>query len=196
MRQPRSSRDRRVKPGMKTLLIVTCSCLFFAACVGSTSGQATDELHVSVRLTTGERSKDSGSQTTTITVERDAIVWGQTFGGSSGRRPTSPRKTYQLSPSDKLALLKLIESNNLLVTDSIRLPQPSSNYRYFEISVGLTLGVKKGAIDISGPRTAVEVREEQLYRSTLTLVEGLYRIINSQDKSIRLEELILEPIRR
>ena len=181
---------------MKTLSIVICAGLFIVACVGPASGRGTDELLVSVRLTTGERSKDSGSRTTTITVERDAIAWEQTFAGGSRRSPNTPRKVYKLSPSDKLVLLKLIKSNNLLVTDSIRLPRPSSNYQYFEISVGLTLGGKKGAIDISGPRSAVGVREEKLYRSALTLVEGLYRIINSQDESIRLEELILEPVRR
>ncbi|HEY0169480.1 MAG TPA: hypothetical protein VGB98_00385 [Pyrinomonadaceae bacterium] len=177
---------------MKTLLVITCTCLFFAACARPASGRATDELLINVRLTTGERSKDSGSQTTTITVERDEIVLARTFGGSSRRSPTPPRKVYKLSPSDKLHLRKLIESNNLLVTDSIRLPQPSSNYRYFEISVGLTLGGKKGAIDISGTRSAVEVREEQLYRSTLTLVEGLYRIMNGHDKGIHFEELLLD----
>lgn len=181
---------------MKTLLIVTCACLFFVACACSVSGKGTDELLVSVRLTTGERSKDSGSQTTTITIERDAIVWEQTFGGSSRRRPASPRKVYKLSPADKGNLLKLIKSNNLLVTDSIELPRASSNYRYFEISVDLTLEGKKGAINISGMRTAVKVKEEQLYQNALTLVEEIYRIMNSQDKSIRLEELILEPIRR
>jgi hypothetical protein len=181
---------------MKTLLSITCSCLFFAACAGPASGRATDALLISVRLTTGERSKDSGSQTTTITAAGDAVMWRQTFDGSSRKRPTPPRKVYRLSPSDKLRLLKLIKSNNLLVTDSIRLPQASSNSRYFEISVDLTVGGKDWAIVISGPRTAVEVREEQLYRSTMTLVEELYRIINSQDKNIRLEELILEPVRR
>lgn len=59
---------------MKTLSIVICAGLFIVACVGSASGRGTDELLVSLRLTTGERSKDSGSQTTTITVERDAIA--------------------------------------------------------------------------------------------------------------------------
>lgn len=152
----------------------------------------TDELLINVRLTTGERSKDSGSQTTTITVERDEIAWARTFGGSSRRSPTPTRKVYKLSPSDKLHLRKLIELNNLLVTESIRLPRPSSNYRYFEISVGLTLDGKRGAIDISGTRSAVKVREEQLYRSTLALVEGLYRIMSAHDKGVLFEELILD----
>jgi hypothetical protein len=182
---------------MKTLLIVTCICLFFGvSCAGAVSGKGTDELLVSVRLTTGERSKDSNSETTTITVERDAIVWVQTFGGSSGMRPVPPRKVFKLSQADKGKLLKLITANNLLVTDSIELPRSSPPYNYFEIAVDLTLGGKKGSINIGGLRTAAKVKEEQLYQSTLTLLEELYRIMNRQDKSVRLEELILEPVKR
>ncbi len=177
---------------MKTLSIVICAGLFVMTCVGSASGRGTDELLVSVRLTTGERSKDSGSQTTTITVERDSIAWAQTFAGSSRRRPNSPRRVYKLSPADRLHLVKVIKSNNLLVTDSIALPRPSSNYQYFEISVDLTLGGKKGAVNISGPRNAAGVKDERLYRSTLVLIEELYRIMNGHDKSVHFEELILD----
>jgi hypothetical protein len=179
---------------MKTLLIVTCACLFFVACASSVSGNRTDELHIRVALTTGERSRDTSSQTTTITAEGDAIVWGQTF---SGRRNAAPslRKEFKLSPADKRSLLELIKSNNLLVTDSIELPQDAPVF-YFRISVDLTLDGKKGAINISGPRTAVKVKEEKLYQNTLTLVKELYRIMNIQDKSVVFEELIHEPIRR
>ena len=187
--------DYRMKSSMKTFLMVTCACLLFAACVSPVSCKGTDELHMSVRLTTGERSKDSNSETMTITVERDAIVLERTFGGSGNRRPSPPRKVYKLSPVDKRNMIELIRSNNLLVTDSIELTQAASNYRYFELSVGLTLGEKKGAINISGLRTAVEMKEEQLYQRTLALVEELYRIMNRQDRSIRLEELIPEPKR-
>jgi hypothetical protein len=177
---------------MKTHSIVICAALFIVACVGSASGRETDELLVSVRLTTGERSKDSGSQTTTITVEGDALVWARTFAGSSRRSPNSPRKVYKLSPAEKRNLLKLIKSNNLLVTDTIVILQPSSNYQYFEISANLTLGGKKGLINISGPRNAVEVKDERLYRSTMVLIGELYRIMNGHDKSVHNEELILD----
>lgn len=189
-------RDHQVRPGMKPLLILTCAFLCYVTYTCRVSGREVDELSVSVRLTTGERSKDSGSQTTTISVERDAIALERTFSGSSRRHPASPRKVYKLSPADKAKLLKLIKSNNLLVTDSIALPQVSSNYRYFEISVDLTLGGKKGSINISGPRTAAQVKDEQLYQNTMTLIEELYRIMNRQDRSVRLEELILAPARR
>jgi hypothetical protein len=177
---------------MKTLLIITCSCLFFVACAGLASSRGTDELLVRVRLTTGERSKDSGSQTTTITVERDSIAWAQTFAGSSRRRPDPPRRVFKLSPAEKRHLLELIKSNDLLVEDSIELPRPSSNYQYFEVSVDLTLGGKKGAVNISGPRNAAEVKDKPLYQSTRLLIGELYRIMNGHDKSIRFEELTLD----
>lgn len=180
---------------MRPLSIVACACLLLAGCARPAAGGGAGELHVSVRLTTGEHSKDSGSETTAITVGRDAISWEQTFGGSSrGRSVTARKKSYKLSAADKRSLVGLIESNNLLVTDSIKLPRAASNYRYFEISVDLTVGGKTGAISLSGMRTAAAVRGERLYQNTLALVRELYRIINAQDKSVRFEELILEPV--
>ena len=52
------------------------------------------------------------------------------------------------------------------------------------------------SVNISGPRTAVKVKEEKLYQDTLPLVKELYRIMNSQDESVRFEELVHEPIER
>jgi hypothetical protein len=192
---------------MKKILILTFACLFFVACACAVFGNATDELHIGVALTTGERTilperqrdRNDYSQTTTITVERDAIVWEKTSSGHRLRRTAPLRKESKLSPADKRNLLKLIKSNNLFVTDSISLPYDDSNFRFFRISVALTLGRKKGAIDISGPRAAVQVREEKLYQNTLSLVKELYRIINSQDKDVdfaEFEELIHKPIER
>lgn len=167
---------------MKKFLIVTSAFLFLVACACAVSANATDELHIGVRLTTGERSKDSSSETTKITVEQDTIVWERTFGGR--RRTTPPsRKEFKLTAADKQKLLTLIRSNNLLVTDSIVLPQKSSNFRYFEISVELTLDEQEGSISISAMRTAVEVKEQKLYQNTITLLKELYRIMDLQDQS-------------
>ena len=177
---------------MKLLLTVTCMSLFLVTCADSIFGQGKGELHIGVVLTTGEHSRDSNSQATTLTVAGNAIVWQQTFRGRGRGAPLE--KTFSLSRADHDILRKLISANNLLVTDSIELPQAGSNYRYFEISVDLTLGEAKGAISISGPRTAVQVKEEKLYQDTLTLVKELYRIMNGQDKSLHLPELILKPI--
>jgi hypothetical protein len=181
---------------MKPFLIVTCVCLFSVACARDVSGSGTNELLVSVRLTIGERSKDSNSQTTIITVKGNAIVWEQAFGGRNGKGPAPPRKVFKLSFADRANLLELITANNLLVTGAIELPRASANYNYFEIAVGLSVDGKKGLINISGLRNAARVKEEPLYQSTQTLLKELYRIMNSQDKSVRLEEFILEPTRR
>lgn len=181
---------------MKRLLIVTCACLFFVAwaCSVPAAGSVTNELHIRVVLTTGERSKDSNSKTTTISLEQDAIIL-EIHSSRDMRRGKPPvRKEFKLSATDKGNLLKLIRTNNLLVTDSIELPQEGSNIRYFRISVDLALGEEKGAINISGLRTASMVKEEKLYQNSLALVKELYRIMNSQDESVHFEELILEPI--
>lgn len=185
-------RDEAVdRAKMKNVLAI----LWILVCACSVSGDAADRLYVRAALTIGERSKDSSSQTTTITVSRNAILWERSFGGRGGETPPL-RKEFKLSPADKAHLVKLIEANDLLVTDSIELPQASSNYRYFKISADLTLDGKKGAIKISGLRNAVDVREERLYQHILTLVKELYRIMNSQNKSVRFEELILESTTR
>lgn len=177
---------------MKTLLFFICACLFLAAGVCSVSGKEKDKLLVSVWLTAGEHSRDSSSKTTTITVERNVIVWEKTSSRERRRGTPPDRKEFKLSSADKRNLLKLIRSNHLLVTDSIELPEEGSNYRYFRISVALTLGREKGAIKISGKRTAVEVKEEKLYQNTLALVKELFRIMNSQDTDVEFEELVRE----
>jgi len=179
---------------MKTFLIVGCASLMFLACACTVSGEGTDELHIGLALTTGERSRDSSSHTTKITVERDAIILEKTFRGHRGGTPPS-RKEFKLSPKDMGNLIELIRANNLLVTDSIELPQDAPVF-YFRISVDLTLDGKQGVISISGPRNAVKVKEEKLYQNTLILIKELYRIMNSDDKSVRFEELIHEPIKR
>ena len=173
---------------MNKLLILICACLFLGAGTSSVAGNETHELRISVSLTTGERGRDSSSQTTTITVEQKAIAWEQAFGGR--RRATPPlRKEFGLSPEDKQRLLKLIRSNNLLVTDSIELPLDPPVF-YFRVSVELTLDGKTGAISLSGPRNAVKIKDEQLYQNTLPLVKELYRIMNGQDRGVHFEELI------
>ena len=179
---------------MKTLLILICACLLVVVHASSVPDQGTDELRISVGLTTGERSRDSSSQTTTITVEGSSIVWQTTFGGRGRGTPPS-RKQFELSSADKVDLLKLMRSNNLLLTDSIELPLDAPVF-YFRISVDWALAGEKGSINISGPKTAVKVKEEKLYQNTLTLVKELYRIMNGQDKTILLQELIREPINR
>jgi len=173
---------------MKLLLIAV---LLLSICSSTSVGQSAHDLTLRIKLTTGERSKDSSSKTTSLTIlpGADTIVWGQTFTGR--RRGTPPEnKEFKLAPLDRAALLKLIRARNLLVTNSIAIPD-DSGYAYFGISIGLVVEGKKGTISISGPRTASKVKEEKLYQDALALVKEVYRIINTQDQTVRFEELVL-----
>ena len=172
---------------LKILALLFCTC--FAPVPAS--AKETGKLHVRVELTKGERSRDSSSQTTTITVLADAILWEQTYGGRRGRTPPL-RKEYKLSAADKRKLVKVIESKNLFVTDSITLPPDRSTYEYFAVSLDLSLDGRKGAVSIAGPRTAGRVEQETRYQDLIALVKELHRIINRQDKTIFYEELILK----
>jgi hypothetical protein len=175
-----------MKNTLTILLMLICACLAPA------TGSGTDELHISVRLTTGERSKDSSSKMTTITVERDTMVLEEKIsGGHRGGREAPVLKKFKLSLADRENLLKLIREKNLLVTDSIKHSRGErSTFSYFEIWVDLTLAGEKGAISISGLRNDIPVKEEKLYQNTLSLVGELYRIMNRQDESIHFEELL------
>lgn len=167
-------------------VILICACLAFA------TGSEADNLHISVRLTTGEHSKDSTSKMTTITVERETIVLEEKIsGGHRGGREAPLLKKFKLSRADRGKLLELIRANNLLVTDSTEHSRGDGpSFGYFEIWVDLTLNGDKGAITISGPRNDIPIKEAKLYQNTLNLVRELYRIMNRQDKSVHFEELL------
>jgi hypothetical protein len=175
-----------MKSALTILVILICACPAPAA------ASEADELHISVRLTTGEHSKDSSSKTTTITVERDTIVLEEKMsGGHRGGREAPVLKKFELSLADRENLLKLIRAKNLLVTDSTEHSRgDGQSFGYFEIWVDLTLDGEKGAINISGPRNDIPIKEEKLYQNTLSLVRELYQIMNRQDESVHFEELL------
>lgn len=85
----------------------------------------------------------------------------------------------------------MIRENGLLATDSLGLPLRPPVF-YFDLMIEATAGSEKGAVTISGPRSAVELQEKALYRDSLAVVKELYRIMQEQDKSIVFRELVRE----
>jgi hypothetical protein len=158
---------------------------------GPAAGQGAGELKLRVTLTTGERSRDSSSETTTITLEQNKLVWARSYGGRRGRTTPPARKQFVLSAADRQLLIDTINTNELWVTDAIELEQDAP-LTYFRITADLSLGTKTGAIAISGPRVAVQIKQERLYQRALVLVKALFRHMNEQDRSVRFEELILD----
>jgi hypothetical protein len=164
------------------------------ACAAPVSGQGTGGLRLRVELVTGERSKDSSSQTTTISIASPGktIVWEQTYGGHHGGASPPARGEYKLSSADARKLIGLLESKSLLATNSIELPEDPSTHLYFALSVETALdGKQKGAVNIRGPRTAVAVKEKTVYRDAVALVKELYQIINRQGGHVVFDEPVM-----
>ncbi len=149
------------------------------------------ELKIVAAVTVGERSKDSSSQTETISVQGSSLFWDHAFAGASrGRNAAAPtRKSFTLTAVDRENLLKLAREGGLIATETIELPQRPP-LAYFVLKLETSAGREKGVVTISGPRSAVELDQAPLYRNSLALVHELYRIMQRQDKSIVFEELV------
>ena len=172
-------------------------CLLLCACSVPASGNAVDDLQLRVRMTIGEDSKASSMQTTTISIEphSNTIVWRRIVDGGERMfiKIFPSHEEYKLSPANRRKLITLIESGHLLTNDSIKL-RPDIDYprtlQYFDISFTSTLNGKSGSFIISGPRNAVQVKDEKLYQNLIALVKEIYRIIKSQGGSVVFEELL------
>jgi hypothetical protein len=173
---------------MKKLMVLTL--LLFCAAPLFVFGESADALYLEITLTTGERSRDSNSTTTEITITGRTLTYKETYGGRSGGR--APRqKALKLNAEDQRKIIKLINDRNLLRTDSIERAQDASGiYRYFELSIGSTINKSKGSISISGSRKATDLKEEKLYKDAVALVEEIYGIIHRTDGKIVYEPLI------
>jgi hypothetical protein len=170
---------------MKIGLSIAIGAIFAAASVSA----GAQELRIVAELTIGEKSKDSSSQTTVITVNDDEAVWEQTI---SGMRPGSERerverKRFQLSLAERKRLIHAITANELQSVTSLTLPLRPPVF-YFDLRIHLTLGDARGAIAIVAPRSAAELRENKLYARSMNLVKELYRALNTRDANIVFDE--------
>lgn len=173
---------------MRKLLL---PALLICICASPSFALRTDDLYISITLTRGERSRDSGGRTATITLAEDRIIYERTYFGMAGGRQKPVRKEFKLEDEDKRRLIELVRARKLLVTDSIKYPLADSGIRrYFKISVQLKLNAKKGEITIEGPTNAVKLKEQKLYQNSNALIEEIYAIIHRLDEEISYEELI------
>jgi hypothetical protein len=171
----------------KLLLPVLLICL----CACPVLGLGADDLEISITLVRGERSRDSGGSKSTISITQGGIIYEQAYFGMAGARRKPVRKEFKLSDEDKRRLIELIGQLGLLVKDSLEYPMATSGIRrYFKISIQLKLNEKTGAINMEGPTSAVEIKEQKLYQNSTALIEEVYRIINKMDEDVSYKPLI------
>jgi hypothetical protein len=148
---------------------------------------AAGDLYINVSLTKIERSKDSNSRKTTITVSGNKIVYERTYRGARSNRLDPVRKAYKITDEEIERLLKVIRDHDLLTSDSLEYPATGGGFLYFEISLDVRADGKQSQIDISGPSKAAGVKDEKLYKKTNALLEEIFRIIHAQDEEISYE---------
>lgn len=160
--------------------------------VAARSGAASD-LYVSISLTKIERSRDSSSRRTNITVSGDDVVYERTYRGSGRDRLEHVRKEFKITGEEIKRLEKIVRDQDLLTSGSLEYPATGGGYMYFEISLDVRLDGKQARIEMSGPSKAAGVRDEKLFKNSNALLEEIFRIINAQDKEVRDEDdLILQ----
>lgn len=176
---------------MRKLLSLLLPALLICLCTSPSLGRKTDDLYISITLKRGERSRDSGSRTTTISLAQDQIIYERSYHGMGASRQKPVRKEFRLGAEEKERLIELIRARILLVEDTVKYPLANSGIvRYFEISVRLKLNGQTGAVSIEGPRNAVKIKDQKLYQNSTALIEEIYRILNLMDKEITYEALI------
>ncbi|MDT4897803.1 MAG: hypothetical protein QOH25_2880 [Acidobacteriota bacterium] len=153
-------------------------------------GEGANDLSLEIRITRGERSKDSHSSTTVLTISGQTLVYRTISGRRNSGRAVAPRE-FKLTGEDQRKLVKLIKDRDLLRTDSIEREQDTSGiYRYFELSVKAVVKGNEGLIQIKGSRKATDLKEEKLYKDAVALVEEIYGIIHRTNEAIVYEPLI------
>ena len=148
-----------------------------------------EDFSLSATVTRGERSRDSHSQTTRITLKGRELIYEKSYSGFRGGAKSAPvKKSFRIKDEDLELLKKLVRDNELLASDALAVEGPEGGVRrYFEIELNINLDGKKSSIEISGPRNAADIREKKIYRKTNALLDALYKLLAEQDKEIGYE---------
>lgn len=172
---------------MKSLVaiaVLLCACPLLAR-----GGSAAD-FHLEIRLTRGERSKDSNSSTTVLTISGGKLVYRTISGRRLSGRAVAPRE-FTLTAQDQKTIIKLIMDRKLLRTASIERERDVPGiYRYFELSINAVVDGNEGLINIKASRKATDLKEDELYKDSIALIDQIYEIIHRFDKDLDYEPLI------
>jgi hypothetical protein len=152
-------------------------------------GRRADDFSLSISLTRGERSRDSHSQTTRITLKGEEIVYEKSYSGfRGGARSVPVKKSFKLKAEDIESLKKLVRENELLTSDSLLVAGAEGGVRrYFEIALAINLDGKRSAVEIKGPRSAASIKEQKIYQRAYALMEAVYKLLSERDKEIGYE---------
>ena len=171
-----------------TISLIVTIAIFTATAIGET---AADDLNVTVTIITGEHSRDSSSTTTSLTLSNDTLVYEQSYHGTHSGRREPVKKQYKLTNADKTELIALLNEKGLWVTKTIsKPPQEKGTAFYFELEMRANLKGKQSLVSIEGSRSDSDLHEDATYRSVVSVLDVIYRVIERKDPDIARPELI------
>lgn len=151
--------------------------------------QRPDDFSLDITLTRGERSRDSHSQTTRITLRGNELLYEKSYAGFRGGARTAPvKKSFRLREEDRERLKKLVrdkefsEDYEFVVAD-----EEAGIRRYFDLKLNITLDGKKSVGHFYGPRASSRFKEQSNFLKADALLDALYTILAAQDKEIGYE---------
>ena len=122
-----------------------------------------DAFLVSIAITEGEKSKDSWSSNTSISISGNTLSYVKSFNGSIKRNNDSIEKICNLTNKQVAEIQSIIKNNNLLASDSIE--DTDSKYKSYEhfinIAADIVLEEKVSRIRINGDISGM--RDKDLY---------------------------------
>jgi hypothetical protein len=149
---------------MKRIAISLLIILFF----GTVTKTFADSFILNISYTEGEKSKDSHSSTTSISMNGNEISYSKSYNGYKAGK--SETKTCVFTDEQTSQIQEFLKQNNLNKDDSLF--QKSSKYKSFEIFCNLTISLvmweNVSKIRVNGDRK--EFNDEPLYKNSLKLI--------------------------
>jgi hypothetical protein len=151
--------------------------------------QRPDDFSLNITLTRGERSRDSHSQTTRITLKGSELLYEKTYTGFRGGARSAPvKKSFRLSDEERERLKKLVRDREFPEAyEFLAAEEESGIRRYFELKLNMTLDGNKTVMNIAGPRTSQRFREQANFQKADALLDAVYTILTARDKEIGFE---------
>ena len=157
------------------MVMKACFLLILTTSIFATTGDSA--MHLSLSITEGERSRDSHSTTTIITLNGNQLVYDQFYSGFRAINRKPIRKKIDLSKEEISRLTVVINRTALLSSSTIK--RPANDYgRYTDVTLKLGLGKQKSVITLSGMMK--EMENEKLYQDVKTLKEEIEQIVDSR----------------
>jgi hypothetical protein len=156
---------------MKTFLYLSLLLSLAAAHVDRPPG-----LYVSIISTRSERSEDSNSTHTTITLDGDRLVYDETHHGFHAGPPVHKERT--LTPQEVDELTRFIRERNLLRSGTSTYPPGNVPYTLYELKVEIRWRGKRSRLQVSGPTNSDAMTNSRLYKGTDELVEEMTVLAN------------------